>query len=109
MKPKNVQNDHPLTIQEQYLRKHKNHHRQVAFLRIFLLGIFLILWEISADAYWIDTVSFFQPTQSRPMSDTVVDRAISSDAYRHYFIRNHIKFPFSVRYQSPARHPIVVL
>ena len=50
MKPKNVQNDHPLTIQEQYLRKHKNHHRQVAFLRIFLLGIFLILWEISADA-----------------------------------------------------------
>ena len=40
---------------------------------------------------------------------TVVDRAISSDAYRHYFIRNHIKFPFSVCCQSPARHPIVVL
>ena len=61
MKPKNVQNDHPLTIQEQYLRKHKNHHRQVAFLRIFLLGIFLILWEISADAYWIDSFFFSSP------------------------------------------------
>lgn len=61
MKPKNVQNDHPLTVQEQYLRKHKNHHRQVAFLRIFLLGIFLILWEISADAYWIDSFFFSSP------------------------------------------------
>jgi len=61
MKLKNVQNDHPLTIQEQYLRKHKNHHRQVAFLRIFLLGIFLILWEISADAYWIDSFFFSSP------------------------------------------------
>ena len=48
-------------VQEQYLRKHKNHHRQVAFLRIFLLGIFLILWEISADAYWIDSFFFSSP------------------------------------------------
>ena len=58
MKPKNVQNNHPLTVQEQYLRKHKNHHRQVAFLRIFLLGVFLILWEISADCHTGSTVSF---------------------------------------------------
>ena len=108
MKPKNVQNDHPLTIQEQYLRKHKNHHRQVAFLRIFLLGIFLILWEISADAYWIDSFFFSSPRRVvLCLIQLWTER--SSDAYRHYFIRNHIKFPFSVCCQSPARHPIVVL
>ena len=42
----------PLTVQEQYLRKHKSHHRQVSFLRFFLLGIFLLLWEVSADLDW---------------------------------------------------------
>ena len=45
----------PLTVQEQYLRKHKSHHRQVSFLRFFLLGIFLLLWEVSADLDWIDS------------------------------------------------------
>ena len=37
MRPQTKQ---PLTVQEQYLRKHKSHHRQVAFLRIFLLESF---------------------------------------------------------------------
>ena len=57
MKPKNVQNNQLLTVQEQYLRKHKNHHRQVAFLRIFLLGIFLILWK-SVQMHTGSSVSF---------------------------------------------------
>ena len=48
----------PLTVQEQYLRKHKSHHRQVSFLRFFLLGIFLLLWEVSADLDWIDSFFF---------------------------------------------------
>lgn len=61
MKPKNVQNNQLLTVQEQYLRKHKNHHRQVAFLRIFLLGVFLLLWEVSADYRWIDSFFFSSP------------------------------------------------
>lgn len=56
MRPQTKQ---PLTVQEQYLRKHKSHHRQVSFLRFFLLGIFLLLWEVSADLDWID--SFFSP------------------------------------------------
>mgnify|MGYP000000743539 CR=1 FL=1 len=51
----------PLTVQEQYLRKHKSHHRQVSFLRFFLLGIFLLLWEVSADLDWIDSFFFSSP------------------------------------------------
>ena len=31
------QNDQIMTVQEQYLKKHRNHHRQVSFLRFFLL------------------------------------------------------------------------
>ena len=50
-----------LTVQEQYLRKHKSHHRQVSFLRFFLLGIFLLLWEVSADLDWIDSFFFSSP------------------------------------------------
>ena len=108
MKPKNVQNNQLLTVQEQYLRKHKNHHRQVAFLRIFLLGVFLLLWEVSADYRWIDSF-FFSSPHSRPVSDTAVDRALSSDAYWHYFIRNHFKFPVSIHDQSSVCHLVVVL
>lgn len=70
MKP---QNDQSLTIQEQYLCKHKRHHRQVSFLRFFLLGIFLLLWEISADFGWIDSFFFFQSSQSRAVSVGIMD------------------------------------
>ena len=58
MRPQTKQ---PLTVQEQYLRKHKSHHRQVSFLRFFLLGIFLLLWEVSADLGWIDSFFFSSP------------------------------------------------
>ena len=58
MRPQTKQ---PLTVQEQYLRKHKSHHRQVSFLRFFLLGIFLLLWEVSADLDWIDSFFFSSP------------------------------------------------
>ena len=58
MRPQTKQ---PLTVQEQYLRNHKSHHRQVSFLRFFLLGIFLLLWEVSADLDWIDSFFFSSP------------------------------------------------
>ena len=108
MKPKNVQNNQLLTVQEQYLRKHKNHHRQVAFLRIFLLGVFLLLWEVSADYRWID--SFFFSSPHRVVLCLIqlwTER--SSDAYWHYFIRNHFKFPVSIHDQSSVCHLVVVL
>ncbi len=74
MRPK-MYKKQPLTVQEQYLRKHKSHHRQVSFLRFFLLGIFLLLWEVSADLDWIDSFFFSSPTESF-LCLRIMDRAV---------------------------------
>lgn len=51
------------TIQEQYVMEHHRHHRQVTFLRIFLLLAFVGLWEFAADLHWIDSFFFSSPSR----------------------------------------------
>lgn len=50
-----------MTKQELFVRKHKSRHRQIAFLRLLLLVLFLTVWEISADTGTIDSFFFSSP------------------------------------------------
>lgn len=51
------------TRQELFVRQHKSHHHQIAFLRLLLLVLFLIIWEISADTGFIDSFFFSSPSK----------------------------------------------
>lgn len=48
--------------QQQYYRKHRRHHNIVAFLRIFILISFLVLWETASGLGWIDSFFFSSPS-----------------------------------------------
>lgn len=50
-----------LSGQELFMRQHKSHHRQIAFLRLLLLVLFLIAWEMSARSGAIDSFFFSSP------------------------------------------------
>lgn len=52
-----------MTNQEKFIRKHKQHHKQISSARIILLLAFLILWEISANMTWIDSFFFASPSR----------------------------------------------
>lgn len=52
-----------LTRQELFMRQHKSHHRQIAFLRLLLLVLFLIAWEVSARTGAIDSFFFSSPSK----------------------------------------------
>lgn len=52
-----------MTNQEKYIKKHKRHHRQVSYARVFILAAFLVLWEISANSGWIDSFFFSSPSR----------------------------------------------
>ena len=52
-----------LTRQELFMRQHKSHHRQIAFLRLLLLVLFLIVWEMSARSGAIDSFFFSSPSK----------------------------------------------
>lgn len=56
-------NKKPLTNQEKYMKKHRHHHAQIAFLRLLLFVLFLLLWEVSADRKWIDSFFFSSPSR----------------------------------------------
>lgn len=49
--------------QELFMKRHYRHHRQVAFLRLLVLVLFLIVWEISAYTGLIDSFFFSSPSQ----------------------------------------------
>lgn len=48
--------------QEAFLRAHHRHHHQIAFYRVFLLFLFLGLWESASRLSWIDSFFFSSPT-----------------------------------------------
>lgn len=52
-----------LTRQEQFVQKHRMHHRQIASCRILIFLFFLVLWEVSADLGWIDSFFFSSPSR----------------------------------------------
>lgn len=51
------------TKQELYMRQHLWHHRQIAFLRLLVLVLFLIIWEVSARSGAIDIFFFSSPVK----------------------------------------------
>ncbi|MCM1044424.1 MAG: ABC transporter permease [Candidatus Gastranaerophilales bacterium] len=66
-----------LTNQEQYVKRHRRHHRQIACLRGLLFLCFLLLWEISADKGWIDSFFFSSPSRVvRQLLQLSVDHSI---------------------------------
>lgn len=56
--------------QQQFLRKHKRHHRQITFFRFFIFVLFIALWEICSDFGIID--SFFFSSPSRVLRQIIV-------------------------------------
>lgn len=56
------ENKRELTKQEEFVQKHKRHHHQVASYRFLLFAFFLVFWEISAYAGWIDSFFFSSPS-----------------------------------------------
>ena len=59
MKP----NSYELTTQEQYIKRHERHLRQIISYRFLLLFTFLIFWEISANTGLIDSFFFSSPSR----------------------------------------------
>ena len=51
-----------LTIQEQYIKNHKKHHRLVTLARFGIFIGFLMIWELFARLNIIDTFFFSSPT-----------------------------------------------
>lgn len=56
-------NQKELTKQEEFIRDHKRHHHEISSWRIILFLLFLTLWEISANAGWIDSFFFASPSR----------------------------------------------
>lgn len=52
-----------LTKQEEFVKKHRRHHHEIASWRTIIFVLFLILWEISADLKWIDSFFFASPSR----------------------------------------------
>ena len=68
-----------LTKQEEFIRKHKRHHHEIASWRTFLFVLFLVLWEVSADKGWIDSFFFSSPSRVlRSFADQIRNKSILS-------------------------------
>lgn len=52
-----------LTTQEQFVKSHHRHHRQIASWRFLLLIGFLIIWEVCANTGIIDSFFFSSPSR----------------------------------------------
>lgn len=52
-----------MTLQEQYIRKHKRRHRMIALARFCIIAVFLLLWETSANTGLIDPFFFSSPSR----------------------------------------------
>ncbi len=50
-----------LTTQELFVKKHKRRHHLITFLRIFILIVFLLIWESAGRLDMIDTFFFSSP------------------------------------------------
>jgi len=52
-----------LTRQEEFIRKHRRHHHEIASWRTLIFVLFIVLWEISANQKWIDSFFFSSPSR----------------------------------------------
>lgn len=63
-KPKNRKKaSSELTRQEEFIRKHRRHHHEIASWRTLIFVFFLVLWEVSANLKWIDSFFFSSPSR----------------------------------------------
>lgn len=54
---------HELTKQEEFVQKHRHHHKEITSYRFIVLILFLVVWEISANLGWIDSFFFSSPSR----------------------------------------------
>ncbi len=52
-----------MTLQEQYVKKHKRYHRFIRLARICITLLFLIIWETAANTGAIDSFFFSSPSR----------------------------------------------
>ena len=52
-----------MTRQEEFIRKHRRHHHEIASWRTLIFVLFIVLWEISANQKWIDSFFFSSPSR----------------------------------------------
>ncbi|MCI9571546.1 MAG: ABC transporter permease [Lachnospiraceae bacterium] len=52
-----------LTRQEEFIRKHRRHHHEIASWRTLIFVLFIVLWEVSANQKWIDSFFFSSPSR----------------------------------------------
>lgn len=52
-----------MTPQEQYVKKHKRYHRFISVVRVCIMLLFLLLWEIAANTKKIDPFFFSSPSR----------------------------------------------
>ena len=52
----------PLTAQQLYVKKHRRHHHTITLLRLLVLILFLLVWEILGRLGLIDTFFFSSPS-----------------------------------------------
>lgn len=68
-----------LTKQEEFIRKHRRHHHEIASWRTIIFVLFLALWEISADQKWIDSFFFSSPSRVlRCFADQIMHNSMLS-------------------------------
>ena len=66
------------SAQEAYLKKQSMRKFQVRFLRVFLLLVFLGLWQCAADFGWIDSFIFSSPVKVvRTFYNMCLDHSLS--------------------------------
>ena len=63
MKKQNNTSGSETLAQDLFMQKHYRHHRQIAIMRLFVLVLFLIIWEVSANAGFIDSFFFSSPSR----------------------------------------------
>lgn len=51
-----------LSIQDQYIKQHKNHHHLITFLRTAIFVVFLFTWEMLSKLGFIDSFFFSSPS-----------------------------------------------
>lgn len=56
------QSNKNLTAQEQFMQAHKKRKRSISFTRLFILAVFLFVWEICSAAGLIDSFFFSSPS-----------------------------------------------
>ena len=67
-------------LQSAFLKKHRQHHRLVLFLRLLGCILFLGLWEISTRLSWIDSFIFSSPSM---IFKTFVEMAKNHSLFIH--------------------------